>query len=154
MLSLMHDNYERGIYEYEEYQCWQKVNSLKEKLELLNRSPEVVIDRAARTLLNLNDICEWATREECKMLVRTMVQEVGSDVGTKRIFWVKANPDYKILFRLMDGLRPNVRRRFWIRGNGAEVDFGDIEEEIGQIGSEVEIRLPMFHNALTTVRSV
>ncbi len=47
MLRLMRDNYERGLYEGEEYQYWQKVNSLKEKLDLLNRIPESAIERAA-----------------------------------------------------------------------------------------------------------
>ena len=37
MLRLMRDNYERGLYEGEEYQYWQKVNSLKERLDLLTR---------------------------------------------------------------------------------------------------------------------
>lgn len=44
MLRLMRDNYERGLYEGEEYQYWQKVNSLKEKLELLTRIPESAED--------------------------------------------------------------------------------------------------------------
>jgi hypothetical protein len=35
MLRLMRDNYEHGMYKGEEYQYWQKINSLKEKLELL-----------------------------------------------------------------------------------------------------------------------
>jgi hypothetical protein len=151
MLRLMRDNYERGMYEGEEYQYWQKVNSLKEKLELLNRIPEVAIERAARTLLNLHDSWEWATREERKMLVRTMIQEAGCDVGTKRIVWVKVNPDYEILFRLMDGLRPDAGRRYWIKGHSAEVDIDDIVEELGQMATEVKIAFPMSHNALTIV---
>ena len=151
MLRLMRDNYERGMYEGEEYQYWQKVNALKEKLELLNRIPEVAIERAARTLLNLHDSWEWATREERKMLVRTMIQEAGCDVGTKCIVWVKVNPDYEILFRLMDGLRSDTGRRYWIRDHGAEVDIVDIGEELGQMATEVKIALPMSHNVLTIV---
>lgn len=151
MLRLMRDNYERGMYEGEEHQYWQKVNALKEKLELLNRIPEAAIDRAARTLLNLHDSWEWATREERKMLVRTMLQEVGCDVGAKRIVWVKVNPDYEILFRLMDGLQPDAGRRYWIREYSAEEDIGDIGEELGQMETEVKIALPMSHNVLTIV---
>jgi hypothetical protein len=71
------DKPKRGLCEGEEYQYWQKVNALKEKLELLNRIPVAAIDRAARTLLNLHDSWEWATREERKMLVRTMLQDGG-----------------------------------------------------------------------------
>lgn len=131
MPRLMRDNYERGMYEGEEYQYWQKVNGLKEKLELLNRIPEAAMDRAARTLLNLHDSWEWATREERKILVRAMIQEAGCDVGTKRTVWVKVNRDYEILFRLMDGLQPDAGRRYWIREYSAEEDIGDIGEELG-----------------------
>jgi hypothetical protein len=102
---------------------------LKEKLELLNRIPEAAINRAAHTLLDLRKSWKWTTREERKMLVRTMIQEAGCDVGTKRIVWVKVNPDYEILFRLMDGLQPDAERRYWIREHGAEVDIVDIGEE-------------------------
>lgn len=128
---------------------WQKVNALKEKLELLNRIPEAAIDRAARNLLNLHDSWEWATREERKMLVRTMMQEAGCDVGTKRIVWVKVNPDYEILFRLTNGLQPDAGRRYWIQEHGAEVDIGDIGEELVQMETEVKIAFPVSHNTLT-----
>jgi hypothetical protein len=151
MLRLMRDNYERGLYEGEEYQYWQKVNALKEKLELLTRIPEAAIDRAARTLLNLHDSWEWATREERKMLVRTMIQEVGCDVGTKCIVWVKVNPDYEILFRLMDRLRPDAGRCYWIREYSTQGNIVDIGEELGQMETEVKIALPMSHNVLTIV---
>jgi hypothetical protein len=149
MLRLMRDNYERGLYEGEEYQYWQKVNSLKEKLDLLTRIPESAIERAALTLLNLHDSWEWATREERKMLVRTMIQEVGCDVGAKCIVWVKVNPDYEILFRLMDRLRLDAGRRYWIREQGAEGNIVDIGEDKGQIATGVKIALPMSHNILT-----
>jgi len=45
------------------------------------------------------------------MLVRTMIQEVGCDVGSKRILWVKVNLNFEVLFRLMDGLRAYTGRR-------------------------------------------
>lgn len=40
LLRLMRENYQRELYEGEEYIYWQKVNALKEKLDLLNRVPE------------------------------------------------------------------------------------------------------------------
>ena len=83
------------------------------------------------------------------MLVRTMIQEVGCDVGTKRIVWVKVNPDYEILFRLMDGLRPDAGRRYWIKEYSAEGDIGDMGEELGQMATEVKIAFPVTHNVLT-----
>jgi len=150
VLRLMRDNYERGLYEGEEYQYWQKVNGLKEKLDLLTRVPESAIERAALTLLNLHDSWEWATREERKMLVRTMIQEAGCDVGTKHIVWVKVNPDYEILFRLMDGLCPDAERRYWIREQDADVDIVGIGEETGQEGTGVKIAPLVSHNVLTS----
>jgi hypothetical protein len=85
------------------------------------------------------------------MLVRTMIQEAGCDVGTKRIVWVKVNPDYEILFRLMEGLQPDAGRRYWIQEHGAGVNIGDIGEELGQMETEVKIAFPVSHNVLTIV---
>jgi hypothetical protein len=47
------------------------------------------------------------------------MQEVRWDEGVKRIVWVKVNPDYEILFKLMDGLLADTGRRHWIREHGA-----------------------------------
>jgi hypothetical protein len=102
-------------------------------------------------LLNLRETWESTTKEERKMLLCTMVQEVGCDVGTKRIVWVKVRSDYEILFRLMDGLDAGAERRYWIREQDAEVDIGDIGEDIGQIATGVKIAFPMPHNVLTIV---
>ena len=55
MLRMMRENYEHSLYEGEEFQYWQKVNSFKEMLDLLSRVPESAIDKAARTLLNLRE---------------------------------------------------------------------------------------------------
>ncbi len=99
-IRLMRENYERGLYEGEEYQYWQKFSTLKEKLDLLSRLPEPAIERAARTLLDLRESWEWATKEERKELARMMIQEVGVDVATKRVIWIKARPDFDVLFQL------------------------------------------------------
>ena len=85
------------------------VNLEKTNSELLNRIPETAIERCL-TLLNLHDSWEWATREERKMLVRTVIQETWCNVGANRIVWVMGNPDYEILFRLMNGLHPDAGR--------------------------------------------
>ncbi len=151
MMRLMRENYERGLYEGEEFQYWQKVNGLKEKLDLLNRVPESAIDKAARTLLDLRESWEWATKEERKMLVLTMIQEVGCDVGTKRSKWVKVSPDFEILFRLMDGLYPDTGRKYLIGIKEITEDNCDKEEDKGPTGVEVKISAPMSHNALTSV---
>jgi hypothetical protein len=64
---------------------------------------------------------------------------------------VKVNPDYEILFRLMNRLCPDAGRRYWIRVQGAEGNIVDIGEELGQIAIEVKIAFPMSHNSLTTI---
>lgn len=143
MMRLLRENYERGLYVGEEFQYWQKVNGLKEKLDLLNRVPESAINKTARTLLNLRESWEWAKKKERRMLVRTMIQEVGCDVGPKRVKWVKVSPDFEILFRLMDGLYPDTGRRYWIGPKEAKEDNCDKEEDKGQIGVEIKISAPM-----------
>ena len=114
MLRLMRENFERGLYEGEEYQYWQKVSALKEKLNLLERVPESAINRAARTLLDLRETWENTTMEERKDLVHIMIQEVGVDLAVKQILWVKARPDYEPLFSILDEMRQDSDRRFWI----------------------------------------
>ena len=60
--------------------------------------------------------------------------------------WVKVNPDYEILFRLMDRLRPDAGRRYWIRERVAEGNIVDIGEEMRQKVTEVKIAFTMSHN--------
>ena len=128
-LVLMRHNYEHGLYEGEEYQYWQKVNTLKEKINLLTGISEAAIDCAAKTLLNLHDNWDRATNEGRKILVRTMIQEAGCDFSTKRIVWIKPQPAYEILFRLIDGLEAGTERRYWLKERCIEPDNGDMQED-------------------------
>ena len=146
MLRLMRDNFERGLYEGEEYQYWQKVSGLKEKLTLLERVPKPALNRAARTLLDLRVTWESTTKEERKDLVHIMIQEVGVDVEIKRVLWVKARPDYEPLFSILDGMHHDAVRRFWIESFVTPEDNCDVEEDTGQVSTGVEIVLKMSHN--------
>ncbi len=148
-LRLMRENYERGLYEGEEYQYWQKVSALKEKLALLERVPEPAINRAAQTLLDLSTTWESTTQEERRDLVHVMIQEVGVDMAAKCVLWVKARPDYEPLFSILDGLRLDSERRYWIEHRDTEGTISDIGVDIGQMSTDVEILLPMSHNTLT-----
>ena len=78
-----------------------------------------------------------------------MIREVGCDVGTKRIVWVKVNPDYEILFRLMDRLRLDAGRRYRIREHGTEDNIYDNGENLGQMATVVKIAFPVSYNTLT-----
>lgn len=148
-LRLMRENYERGLYEGKEYQYWQKVSALKEKLALLERVPEPAINRAAQTLLDLSTTWESTTQEERRDLVHVMIQEVGVDMAAKCVLWVKARPDYEPLFSILDGLRLDSERRYWIEHRDTEGTISDIGVDIGQMSTGVEILLPMSHNTLT-----
>ena len=149
MLRLMRDNFERRLYEGEEYQYWQKVSGLKEKLALLERVPEPALNRTARTLLNLSETWESTTKEDRKDLVQIMIQEVGVDMEAKCILWVRARPDYEPLFSILDGLRHDADRRFWIESFMTSEDNCDVEADTGQVSTGVEIVLQMSHNSLT-----
>ena len=148
-LRLMRENYEHGLYEGEEYQYWQNNNALKEKLDLLNRVPEPAIERAASTLLDLRHSWEWATKEERRDLVRMMIQDVGVDVTANQVVWVKARPDFDVLFQLLNNLRIDDHRRFWIAYAVADEDTSDIGEDTGQTATGVKIVLLMSHNTMT-----
>src|SRR4030042_1454275 len=104
-LRLLRENYEHGLYEEEEYQYWQKVSTLKEKLALLERTPEPAINQAAKTLLDLRETWENTTQEERKDLVHMMIQEVGVNLVAKCMLWIRVRPDYEPLFSILDCLR-------------------------------------------------
>ena len=78
-----------------------------------------------------------------------LLQEVGVDVTIKRALWVKARPDYEPLFSILDGMRQDAGRRFWIEQTEAQENNCDIEEDLGQVSTGVEIVLQMSHNTLT-----
>ncbi len=149
-LRLMRENFERGLYEEEEYQYWQKVSTLKERLALLERTPEPAINRAAKTLLDLSETWENTTQEERKDLVHVMIQEVGVDMAAKCMLWVRARSDYEPLFSILDGLRLDSERRYWIERREVEGNNSDIEEDTEQMSTGVEILLTMSHNTLTS----
>jgi hypothetical protein len=50
------------------------------------RVPEPALNRSARTLLDLRLTSESTTKEERKDLVHIMIQEVGVDVVSKRVY--------------------------------------------------------------------
>ena len=151
---MIRENYERGLYEGEEYQYWQKVSNLKEKLDLLSKIPELAIEKAARTLLDLRQSWEWATKEERKELARMMIQNVGVDFVAKRVIWIKPNPDFEVLFQLLNNLRVDEHRRFWIEDFDTKETIENIrdnEESLGQQRMEVKKFAPLSYNALTSV---
>ena len=80
-----------------------------------------------------------------------MIQEVGVDVAAKRVIWIKARPDFDVLFQLLNNLRVDEQRRFWIVYQEADEDACDRREDLGQEGMDVKIAFPVSHNTLTIV---
>ena len=115
----------------------------------MERVPEPAINRAAQTLFDLSETWEVTTQEKRQDLVHVMIQEVGVDMAAKCILWVKARPDYAPLFSILDGLRLDGERRYWIERREAEGNICDLEADTGQKSTGVEILLPMSHNTLT-----
>jgi hypothetical protein len=68
---------------------------------------------------------------------------------SKRDLWVKARPDYEPLFSILDGLRQDANRRFWIERLEAQENNCDLEADSGHMSTGVEILLPMSNNILT-----
>ena len=67
-----------------------------------------------------------------------------------RVLWVKARPDYEPLFSILDGLRRDSKRRYWIDRKVMEMDNSDIQIDSGQVSKGVEILLKMSHKILTS----
>jgi hypothetical protein len=112
---------------------------------------EPAISRAAQTLLDLRETWKNTIQEERKDLVHVMIQEVGVEMAAKCIMWVKARPDYEPLFSILDGLRLDGERCYWIDHRETEGNICDIEVNNGQMSADVEILLPVSHNSLTTI---
>jgi hypothetical protein len=66
------------------------------------------------------------------------------------VLWVRARPDYEPLFSILDGLRADNGRRYWISEQSIEVNTCDMGEDMGYTVTEVKIALPMSHNTLTS----
>lgn len=78
-----------------------------------------------------------------------MIQEVGVDVTIKHVLWVKARPDYEPLLSILDGMRQDADRRFWIDGVEAQENNCDVEADTRQMSTSVEILLTMFNNTMS-----
>jgi hypothetical protein len=57
--------------------------------------------------------------------------------------------NYEPLFSILDSLHQDGEKCYWKEDNEPEGDTSDIEADTGQMGTDVEIVLPMSHNFLT-----
>jgi hypothetical protein len=49
-----------------------------------------------------------------------MLQEMGIDLAARCTLWLKARLGYVPLFSILDGLRPDGERRYWIEHRETE----------------------------------
>ena len=78
-----------------------------------------------------------------------MIQEVGVDMAAKCMLWVKACPDDEPLFSILDGLRLDSERRYWIKRRVMERKISDIQVDAGHTSTDVKIAFPVSHNTST-----
>jgi hypothetical protein len=97
----------------------------------------------------LRETWENTTKEQRRGLVHIMIKKVGVDMTAKCVLWVKACPDYEPLFSVLDGLRPDSGRHYWIERKVMENNISDIQVDSGQISTGVEFLRKMSHKALT-----
>ena len=62
---------------------------------------------------------------------------------------MKTRPDYEPMFAILDGFHLDSERCYWIERKVTEGNISDIQVDIGQMSTGVEILLPMYHNTLT-----
>jgi hypothetical protein len=77
-----------------------------------------------------------------------LLVSVGTIAGTllgesELVLSVKARPYYEPLFSILDGLRPDGERRYWIECLEAHEDNCGIEADTGQASTGVEILFQM-----------
>ena len=68
-----------------------------------------------------------------------------------RVLWVSVRPDYEPLFSILEGLRPDSGRHYWIECKVMEKNISDIQVDSGQMSTGVEILLPMSNKTLTSI---
>jgi hypothetical protein len=69
--------------------------------------------------------------------------------GSELVLSVKARLDYEPLFSILDGLRSDEERRYWIECLQAQEDNCDIEADTGHVNAGLEILLQMSDKTST-----
>jgi hypothetical protein len=114
----MRTGYERGIYKDEEHLFWREIETLQQRLEKTEAPGKNAINQSAETLLNLSDSWIKATKEEQRELVQMMLQEVGCNIRSQEVVWVKPRSGFELLFQLASELIPEENGSFKLRSTG------------------------------------
>jgi hypothetical protein len=99
-----------------------------------------------KTLDEVQDAANFVT-------IQTMKGNLGTPVVDKNYHvWVHGflqSRDYESLFSILDGLRADTGRCYFISEHVIEVNTCDMGEDLGHTVTEVKIAFPMSHNYLT-----
>ena len=68
---------------------------------------------------------------------------------SKRTLWIKARQDYEPLFSILDGMRQDAKRRFWIESLVTPEDNCGVDGDTGQVSTGDEIVLQMSEKTLS-----
>jgi len=71
-------------------------------------------------------------------------------MAAKCMQWIRARPDYGLLFSILDGLCRDRGKRYWIEHKVMGKNINGIQVDSRQMSTSVEIWLPMSHKTLTT----
>jgi len=92
---------------------------------------------------------ESITHRALENLVHIMILEVGVDMAAKRIQWVKTRPDYEPLFSILNGVRQDDDRRFWLERSEAQENHCETGADTGRSSTGIEILLQVSDKTLS-----
>jgi hypothetical protein len=125
---------------------WKYANDL-----LFRLACDRIPDLPQKPLYEFQDAADFVT-------IQTMKGNLGVPVVEKnchvRVHCFLHNPDYEMLFSILDGLHLDSERHYWIEHKVMEGNISDIQVDSGQISTGVEILLKMSHKALTSSEEV
>jgi site-specific DNA recombinase len=115
-----------GLYDGEEHVFWGDVEALQEKLSRLKAIKEPTVTQAVEKLLDIQLAWDLATRQEREELVKLLLKKVGCDIEQKRITWIEPEPEFALLFGLMDVLNPQDDGKWLVPKSLTDGELRDI----------------------------
>jgi hypothetical protein len=100
-------------------------------------------DLPQKPLNEIQDTADFVTIQVPKGNLSAPVVEKNCHV---RVHCFLHNPDYELLFSILDGLDLDSKRHYWIERKVMDENISDIQVDSGRISTGVEILRTMSHN--------
>jgi len=101
-------------------------------------------DLTQKPLNEIQDAADFVT-------IRVPKGNLGAPVVEKnchvRVHCFLHNPDYELIFSILDGLHLDSERHDWIESKVMEKSISDMQVDSGQMSTDVEILFKMSHKA-------